>query len=286
MSNGRLQLECGRSLAYAQFGARAGIPVIYCHGFPGSRIEAGIAHQTASSLGIRIVAIDRPGLGESESAPGRTILGWADDVQALADHLELGEFHVLGVSGGAPYALACALRLSRRIRSVAIVSGHGPPESVNDTSATSTSGLGLRVVGKFPRAAPVVSSVLGVVVRYAPPVLFALLRARGSPLDRRTLDDDAFRSVLRASLREAFRHGASGAATDLRLLCASWGFEPKRLNVPVHIWHGEADRIVPASMGRYLERSLPNCQATYLEAHGHYSLVHDCTQRILSRLIE
>jgi pimeloyl-ACP methyl ester carboxylesterase len=286
MTDHRLTLPSGRCLSYAEFGASTGVPVIYCHGFPGSRLEAAIADAVASSRGARLIAVDRPGFGLSDCCPGRTILAWADDVREMADRLELDRFSVLGVSGGAPYALACAFKLTRRIRSTAIVSGLGPPESVSDTSPTSTSGFGLRLARKMPWAIPLLSSALAVMARHASPLLLALLSARAGRLDRRTLNDTEFRSVLAESLREAFRSGARCAVTDLKLLSAPWGFDLDRLHAPVQIWHGERDRVVPAAMGRCLERALPTCRAIYLEEHGHYSLVHDRADEILSRLIE
>lgn len=286
MRDYRLTLRCGRSLSYAEFGASTGAPVVYCHGFPGSRLEAAVADRTASSRGVRLIAADRPGFGMSDYCPGRTIPAWADDVQDLAEHLELDEFSMLGVSGGAPYALACACRLPRRIRSTAIVSGLGPAESVNDGSRASTSGLGLRATARWPWAASVLSRVLGLTARHASPLLIAIVSAKASRLDRRSLKDAEFRSILATSMREAFRNGTRGAAMDLMLLSASWGLELDRLRVPVRIWHGEQDRVVPIAMGRYLERALPNCRATYLQEHGHYSLVHDCADQILSHLID
>jgi pimeloyl-ACP methyl ester carboxylesterase len=83
----RLTLPGGRGLCYAEFGASNGIPVVYCHGFPGSRLEAAFADRIASTLGARLIAVDRPGMGMSDYRAERTILGWADDVLFLVDHL-------------------------------------------------------------------------------------------------------------------------------------------------------------------------------------------------------
>lgn len=284
MRENRLMLGAGRGLSYAELGAIDGIPVFYCHGFPGSRLEAAFADRMAASLGVRLIAADRPGIGRSDPDPGRSIAGWAGDVGALADHLGLGGFSVLGVSGGAPYALACGYGLPDRIRSIAIVSGLGPPESLGEASPASTSGLGLRLTARLPWAAPAFSYPLGWAARHASPLLLALLRAKSSRLDRRILKSGEFRSILAASLREAFREGPRGAIDDLRLLSASWGFALGDIHVPVSLWHGSDDRVVPISMGRFLEHALPECRATYVQGHGHYSLVHDYAQQILSGL--
>ena len=87
-------------------------------------------------------------------------------------------------------------------------------------------------------------------------------------------------------MREAFRNGPRGVATDLTLLSLAWHFELRELQAPVHVWHGGRDRVVPMSMGLSLEQALPDCQATYEREHGHYSLVHDYAEQILSQLID
>jgi len=286
MKDRRLTLPEGRTLSYAEFGRSTGIPVIYCHGFPGSRLEAAFADRVASTLGARLIAVDRPGIGLSDYAANRTFLEWADDVCSLVDHLGLDQFSVLGVSGGAPYALACAFKLPERVRSTAVVSGVGPPTTLKIASLASTGGLGLRLTAAAPWLAFPFSIVLGTLARHASPLLLALLSAKASEPDRRVLRDGEFRTVLSASMREAFRSGSRGAATDLRLLSLPWNFELRELRTAVHIWHGGRDRVVPMSMGLSLEQALPDCQATYEREHGHYSLIHDLAEQILSQAID
>jgi pimeloyl-ACP methyl ester carboxylesterase len=279
-------LPGGRRLAYTEFGAPAGSPVLYFHGFPGSRLEAAFADSIARDTGTRLIAVDRPGMGLSDYLPGRTLLGWADDVLALANHLGIGQFSVMGVSGGAPYALVCAFKLPDRIPSATVVSGVGPPAAVDTACAVTTIGLALRLTTRLPWVASFFSWVVCVFARHASSLLITMLSTRAPEPDRRILRDADFRAILATSLREAFRCGAGGAATDLRLLCAPWNFQVKDVQTPVHLWHGEIDRVVPASMGRFLERALPRCRATYMERQGHYSLIHDFAGQILSRVTE
>lgn len=260
--------------------------MLYCHGFPGSRLEAAFAHAIAESVGARLIAADRPGMGGSDPAPERTILAWAEDTGALAEHLGLETFSVLGVSGGAPYALACAVRFAERLRSTAVVSGLAPPRALAATPLASASGLGLRLARAAPWTIAPVCRALGVAARHASPLLMRLIGAKACPRDRRVLAIAEFRTPLAASLREAFRNGTRGAAVDLRLLSAPWGFELADVRVPVALWHGGDDRVVPMAMGRHVEHALADCRATYLPEHGHYSLVHDCAGAILSYLIE
>jgi pimeloyl-ACP methyl ester carboxylesterase len=124
----RFRLRNGRWLAYSQYGASRGKPILYFHGWPGSRLEARVADQTAKEFNATLIAIDRPGFGMSDFQPGRAILDWPADVSEIADALRLERFAIAGISGGGPYALACALRIPERLTSVAIICGVGPTE--------------------------------------------------------------------------------------------------------------------------------------------------------------
>ncbi|MEJ2386166.1 MAG: alpha/beta hydrolase, partial [Chromatiaceae bacterium] len=121
-----MSLPDGRRVACSEYGDPAGRPVVYCHGFPSSRHEALLLHDNAVAEGARVIAIDRPGYGDSDYQPGRAILDWPADVAAVADQLELERFSVIGVSGGGPYALACAARLPERLSACALVCALGP----------------------------------------------------------------------------------------------------------------------------------------------------------------
>src|SRR4051794_20731127 len=122
----QLRLSDGRRLAYCEYGSPAGKPVLYFHGWPGSRLEAKLADPVAKKFNAKIIAIDRPGFGMSDFKPNRTLLDWPLDVCELADALGLDRFAVVGVSGGGPYALACARRIPERLTSVAVICGVGP----------------------------------------------------------------------------------------------------------------------------------------------------------------
>ncbi|KAE9566593.1 hypothetical protein CGMCC3_g17262 [Colletotrichum fructicola] len=124
-----LTLPDGRKLGYSQYGLSTGKPIFYCHGLPGSRVEAGHLHEAALETGARIIATDRPGMGLSTFQTGRTLLDHPKDLEHLASHLKINEYGVMGVSGGGPYALACARAMPRdKLKAVAIVCGIGPPD--------------------------------------------------------------------------------------------------------------------------------------------------------------
>lgn len=128
-SSDTLTLPDGRKFGYAQYGSPTGQPIFYLHVLPGSRIEAAFFHDMGLKLDARIIGVDRPGIGWSSPQPERTLLDHPKDLEQLAKHLELDEYSILAISGGGPYALACAMGLPReRLKCVSIVCGLGPPD--------------------------------------------------------------------------------------------------------------------------------------------------------------
>src|SRR5918996_4665095 len=121
-SDRTIRLRDGRRLGFAEWGDAGGRPLLYFHGWPGSRVEGRLADETARSRRIRMIAVDRPGMGRSDFPPRRTLVDWPDDVVEVAAAVALDRFAVLGISGGGPYAAACAWKLSDRLTRAGLVS--------------------------------------------------------------------------------------------------------------------------------------------------------------------
>jgi pimeloyl-ACP methyl ester carboxylesterase len=115
-TNRTIRLRDGRRLGYAEWGDPDGRPLFYFHGWPGARVEGRLGDEAARAQGVRMIALDRPGMGLSDYQPRRTLVDWPDDVIQLAAAMGLDRFAVLGISGGGPYAAACAWKLSDRLR--------------------------------------------------------------------------------------------------------------------------------------------------------------------------
>lgn len=123
-TDNHITLPDGRRLAYAEFGKSDGYPVLYFHGSPASRLEPmHIRDEAFSQFGLRVIALDRPGMGQSDFQPKRSFSDWPADVMVLADTLGLDQFSILGNSGGGGYAAVCAAKIPKRLRTVVIVSG-------------------------------------------------------------------------------------------------------------------------------------------------------------------
>jgi pimeloyl-ACP methyl ester carboxylesterase len=267
-------LSDGRRLGFAEYGDRWGIPVFYFHGFPGSRLEAQLADRISRDSNVRFIGIDRPGCGLSSFKVARTVVEWTDDVCQLADALKIQRFSILGVSGGGPYAAACAYQIPHRIIVVGIVCGMGPvdvPVLMADMPWIGRQGL--RLAGRFPGMAVTLYLLPAIFFRHYPGCMLSLVSGRVASPDKIALQNTALRQVLSDSFREAFRNSLRWPATDGLLYSRPWGFSPADIDITVHLWHGAKDRIVPPEMGRYMARSIPNCRATFFPDEGHFSII-------------
>ena len=282
-----LRLEDGRLLGYAVYGDPEGWPIFYFHGFPGSRLEAQLADRVAARMGIRLIALDRPGFGLSDFKPRRTIFEWPDDVVKIADALGINRFATIGVSGGGPYAAACALKIPQRLTAVAIVCGLGPLDTPNGTDRMIRTNHLIFFLGRrLPWLAKISLWRIAYQVRRNPEgTLRRMIVALPDP-DKAVLARLEVKTAMKDNVVEAFRGGSRGAACELLLYTRPWGFLLQDIATRVNLWHGEQDVSVPPTMGQYQARTIPNCRAIFYPGEGHFSLVINHMEEVLSGLLE
>lgn len=262
-------LPDGRNLGYAEYGDRAGKPVLYFSGTPGSRLLHPPEGPT-QALGVRLIIVERPGFGLSDFQPGRTLLHWPADVVAFADALGIHRFAVVGVSAGGPYALACAYRIPKRITKAAFVCGVGPTDI---PGATRELPLIRRVGAAVARRAPwALSAVLWLVAnpRRDSGRFFERMISGNSEVDREILSHPEMRDTLVESYREATRTGIRGFARDAIILSSPWGFRIEEISIPISVWHGEEDANVSILAARQVARAIRDCRATFISGEGHW----------------
>lgn len=264
----RVTLTDGRTLAYAEYGDPNGHPVFLFHGIPSSRLMHPDA-DVSRRLGVRLIASDRPGFGRSDPKPGRTLLDWADDVEALADRLGLGQFAIVGPSGGGPFVVACAARLASRIKRAAIVGGSGPVDAPGVlTGATFERRAGYWLARNAPR-------LLRWAIRMRPnpnknPEKFFESYTRHNPAcDQELFRKPEIRSMFLASYREATRQGLDAFVHEVQLVARAWGFSLQDIDVPMTIWHGTADNMTPIGMGKALAQAIPRAELREIPKEGH-----------------
>jgi pimeloyl-ACP methyl ester carboxylesterase len=227
-------------------------------------------HATAA-LGVRLITVDRAGIGRSDPDPAKTLLSAAEDVGALAEELGLERFAVLGHSGGGPYALACAWAFPERVSRVGIASGFAPFDRPDPYAGMSARMRGfVKLLRRAPWLAGVFMRRAASGYRKDPAKAFAQQFGELSEPDRSTLAAPRLRQNLLESAVEALAGGYQGAATESQLLFVRpWGFSPTQVTCPVELWYGAADTIVPQEMGVYLHDTLPDARLTVLPDAGH-----------------
>lgn len=284
-----LPLKNGGRLAYVEYGAAAGKPVFFFHGWPSSRTMAELTHATARELDLRILSADRPGICDSSFQPDRRLLDWPDVLEQFADHLGLERFHLLAFSGGAPYAYVAGAKLPERVRAMAIVSGAVPFADLRDHTGL----LPLyRWMMWFYRNQP---GVLRTLFRLARPVVSwrtslrmarKFLRMLPEP-DAAALRDAAAFDICFESQRRAWRgSGANGVMADAEIYGRPWGFRLEDVTGPVRLWHGKKDRAFSFRLAEETARRLPNCVARFVDDEGHFSLPIRHMGEILADLIK
>ncbi|MEA2276260.1 MAG: hypothetical protein QOC78_1220 [Solirubrobacteraceae bacterium] len=271
-SKGSVPLPDGRRLAWAAGGPRDGVPVLYLHGAIGTAVRRSPELDALiDELGIRYIAVSRPGFGRSDPCPGRRIADFPADVERLADRLGLERFAIVGVSAGGPYALACARALPDRATATAAVSSLSPvcaPHAGRWMPVHLR--FGLRTLVRQPElAARGGTRVVGLLERH-PAALARLARIGSTPADRRLLTSTEMGTTAVESFLAAAGGGVRGMIDDYVACCAAWGFDPREVLGEVHVWHGEQDRFVPVEHARALAAALPRCLARFDAEDGHF----------------
>ncbi|KAJ5992011.1 alpha/beta hydrolase fold domain-containing protein [Penicillium sp. IBT 35674x] len=262
-----LTLPSGRILAWKLYGGtlqgkgteKSDI-VFYFHGYPGCFVEATlISVELLKKSNIRCIAPDRPGMNMTTHYDERRILDWPTDVLAIADHLSVSRFFVLGVSGGGPYALACAYSVSRdRLQGVAVVSV-------------------LKICLWVAREETRTPKVLEAAVDKA-------MEGR-TEAERMAWKNERVGLAAIESVRGAFRQGGRPSATELMILC-DWGFQLDKIaGESVQIWHGKLDRNVPIRMAEQAAELMPEAKIHFFEDEGHLGLSANHISKILADLI-
>jgi pimeloyl-ACP methyl ester carboxylesterase len=279
------ELSDDRDLAWREFGASDGAPVIALHGSPGSHSNFAPVADVAAAEGVRLIAVDRPGYGHSTFDPGRTYERSAADIGELADHLHLEEFGVLGWSSGGPNAASCARYLGSRVLGCAIVSGPAPPECNVSTEGTRRENRAAKRLEVF---APSLMSPLFQAGlrrgRRSPEKSLAWMVRHLPPCDARVLERAEVRAHWLADIARPVSATAGRAAVqDICLEARSWGFDIGEIECPVHVWHGESDDTVTLPNGLYQAKAISQASLHQIPGEGHW-LMYDHFAEILTNL--
>jgi pimeloyl-ACP methyl ester carboxylesterase len=277
-TDGVATLADGRKIGFVDYGDPAGRPAFHFHGALTSRWEGFWLGDAARACGVRLISVDRPGIGNSCLKPGRCIADWPSDVAEIATHFGWDRFSIVGVSGGGPYALACAAALPERVERVLLIAGAAPlsdPAVFALLSARQRMTLGRLI--HSPKMLRAVVFALSVMPQFARVLALGATLGGLSSADLRTIRSPEVAAAVKRMPPEAaqapFGSSVDGAAWDGHLHSHPWGFTLESIRVPVTLWYAEDDRIVPARMGRWLASRLPVNTAHFLPDDGHISLI-------------
>lgn len=269
----------GSVIACEVVGPADAVPVLFCHGLADSRLSAYSLAAVADELGLRICAPDRPGIGRSDPRHLPRLADWADDAALVLDALGVGTVALIGVSGGGPFAAACAARLASRVRSLTLISPLGSPGWPTRGMATGER-VSLEIARQLPGFGGWFLGRLAALARYSPGLFLRLAVSELPGVDRRALEQPGTRGEFLANYTEAFRQGSGGVAQDLRVLTRSWGFQLGAIRVPTWVHHGDVDNTVPVRHAELFAAAIPGAQLRLHPGQGHFSIL-DAAREIL-----
>lgn len=269
---GTFRLRDGRKLGYAEFGPATGLPLLWFHGTPGARRQIPPdTRRLAQEKGVRIVCVERPGVGDSTPHRHACIGDFADDIRELADGMSLERFGVAGLSGGGPFALACAAKMPDRVVVAAILGGVAP--AYGPDAAEGAASEGWRKLGGLagPLHRPLGGILRGTIYALTPLAeqcikAFSRFMPAG---DQRVFSDPLVREMFLDDLILGSRGNMQAMFLDTRLFARDWGFRLTDIRVPVYLIYGDADTIVPIEHGYHIASKIPSSSLHVRADAGH-----------------
>jgi pimeloyl-ACP methyl ester carboxylesterase len=260
-----ITLPDGRRLSWHEFGDPDGSPVIYTAGTPVSGLGGASYDETARAAGLRWISPDKPGYGGSAFHRERTLTSWGDDLAGLADHLGLDQFSLAGESGGGPFTLAAAHKLTGRVSVVALIATGGPFSQSERAGMKADN----RLMTLLAMNAPMLNTIRIAVMRRT--MVSTARRERPLRRDLATTPaaEHAAVRIEYEAVADALRPGTRATVQEVALTKRPWPFPLSEVTTPVHLWHGALDRNAPAAFARRLARELPDATLHISDSSGH-----------------
>ena len=259
-------------MSFAEYGSPRGPALVWMHGTPGARRQIPLeARALAEREGLRIIGIDRPGIGSSTPFLYPDVLDWTEDLELVLDALAVDEARIIGLSGGGPYALAAGAALPERVVGVGVLGGVAPTAGV-DAADGGPIQLAVRLAPALDLARVPLGVGLTQAIRLVRPLagpaldLYAAFQPAG---DKNLLARPEFKAMFLDDLLNGSRFQTLAPLNDLVLFTRPWGFDLADVVVPVRWWHGDADHIVPFRHGRHVVDRLPNAVLTVIDGESH-----------------
>jgi pimeloyl-ACP methyl ester carboxylesterase len=263
----------GRTVGIYEYGDPEGSPVMVLHGTPACGAGFAWAHEPARARGIRLIAPDRPGIGLSTPVPRYTVADYPAQLAALAQAMDIDRFAVWGYSGGGPYAVASAT-MKERVTKAAVSAGMGQvgvwakPE---DFEKTDRQLLGLAV--KHPLVARTMLNVTARLAKVSPKSAMKSFEKQMNDSDRAIIPTLGTPAEAMALFTQAFLRGARGVVADYAAIALPWGVAVENIEIPMAVFHGDADTMVPLWHSEELVTRVPTAHLTVWPSAGHLGTV-------------
>lgn len=278
----------GRSLDVYVAGPENGPVLLFHDGTPGAGTPSARFLAATEERGLRYVAFSRPGYGSSTRRPGRTVADVAEEAVTVLDQLAVDRCYTMGWSGGGPHTLATAALLPDRVIAATVVASCAP---WGVDGLDFMAGMGEENIVEFGAALagseqlqPLLEGQWPALRDVAPGEIADALGDLVPPVDRAALTGDLAESMAE-DIHVALSAGIWGWHDDDLAFTRPWGFDLGSIRVPLSIWQGEQDRMVPFAHGVWLAAALPGAQAHLLPEHGHLSLAVDSIGLILDAML-
>ena len=269
---GTVAVRGDRRLSFAEYGSRTGPAIVWMHGTPGARRQIPLeARAYADEQGLRIIGIDRPGIGSSTPHLYPDVLDWTRDLEILLDTLAIDTVRLIGLSGGGPYVLAAGAALPDRVHGIGVLGGVAPTQGP-DAVPGGLIQLAVRLAPLLGLARVPLGVALTAAIRLVKPLagpgldLYAAVQPAG---DKNLLSRPEFKAMFLDDLLNGSRFQTSAPISDLVLFTRDWGFTAADVSVPVRWWHGDADHIVPFRHGQHMVARLPDATMTVIDGESH-----------------
>lgn len=281
-SEGSIQLG-DRTIAYLEVGDPDGPLVLHNHGGPGSRLEAELFDSAATANGVRLIAVDRPGIGRSDPQPDRTWESWAKDLQSVADSLGADRFAVTGWSEGGPWALAAAAYLDpvRLVHVTCIAGGcfgtFGANWAAKYQDGPDKLG-GFLAMHFHPGFKLMYELTLALPTKHFEDNYGKAIVKMVNTADQEVLSDEDNMKLFLAESKECFRQGSDGEVRDATMLYEAWPFDVGTVTRPVHFWQGTEDHLIPEALSKEVANGTPGAIWHSVEGGGHFIAVSHADQ--------
>jgi pimeloyl-ACP methyl ester carboxylesterase len=272
-------------------GPEDGTVLINHHGTPGAGVPSPGFVRTAAERGLRWVSYSRPGYGGSTRAAGRAVADCVRDVAAIADHLGAERFFTMGGSGGGPHTLACAALLPERVRGCAAIASPAPwgAEGLDWLAGQGKENQeewGAALEGPDALQSYLEGEAPALSVAHDPEEFIdALGEGLLPPVDQAAITGEYAATLIESSKR-AVAKGIWGWFDDDMAFLRDWGFPLDGITVPVALWQGRLDMMVPFAHGEWMAANVTGARPHLLDQHGHLSLAVSSLPQILDDLLE